>query len=66
MGDPVGIAFVGDHPGELLGDTEPPLRLGEQHDPTVGSDPPAIERPVTFLRSTAGNENGKRRAGSCH
>jgi hypothetical protein len=43
MGDPVRIAFVGDHPGQLVGDGEPPLRLGEQHDPAVETDPPAIE-----------------------
>ena len=35
MGDPALIAFVRDHCGEPLGDAQPPLRLGEQHDPAV-------------------------------
>jgi hypothetical protein len=43
MGDAIGVAVVGDHPGELVGNAEPPLRLGEQHDPAIASDPPAIE-----------------------
>ena len=43
MGDPLRVAAVRDHRGELLGDAEPPLRLGQQHDPAVRGDPPAIE-----------------------
>jgi len=49
MSDPIGIAVVGDHPGQLVGNAEPPLRPGEQHDPAVGSDPPAIERSGDLL-----------------
>src|ERR1700704_2390147 len=43
MDDPARIALVGDHPGELIGDTQPALRLGQQHDATVGTDPPAVK-----------------------
>ena len=44
MDDPVRIALVGDYPGELVGDIEAPLRLGEEHHPAVRRDPSAIER----------------------
>ena len=44
MDDPVRIALVGDYPGELVGDTEAPLRLGEEHYTTIRRDPSAIER----------------------
>jgi hypothetical protein len=40
----VAIAAVRDHPGEPIGDAEPPLRLGQQHDATIRTDPPAIKR----------------------
>lgn len=43
MGDPVRIALVRDHGGEPLGDAEPPLRLGQQHDTAIRTEPPAIE-----------------------
>jgi len=43
MGDPVLIAPVGDHLGEPLGDAEPTLRLGEQHDAAIRCDPSAIK-----------------------
>jgi hypothetical protein len=39
MGDPVLIAAV----REPLGDAEPTLRLGEQHDAAIRSDPSAIK-----------------------
>ena len=43
MDDAARIALVGDHPGELIGDTQPALRLGQQHDAAVGTDPPAVK-----------------------
>src|SRR5258705_37848 len=43
MDDPARIALVGDHRGELIGDTQPALRLGQQHDAAVGTDPPAVK-----------------------
>ena len=43
MGDPVRIAPVGDYSGELVGDAQPPLRLRQQHDPAIGTDPSAVE-----------------------
>jgi hypothetical protein len=43
MGDPLPIAPVRNHLGEPLGDTEPTLRLGEQHDAAIRSDPSAIK-----------------------
>ena len=43
MDDPARIALIGDHPGELIGDTQPALRLGQQHDAAVGTDPPAVK-----------------------
>ena len=49
MDDPVRIALVGDYPGELVGDTEAPLRLGEEHHPAIGRDPSAIERGAHLL-----------------
>jgi hypothetical protein len=49
MDDPVRIALVGDYPGELVGDTEAPLRLGEEHHPAIRRDPSAIEGGAHFL-----------------
>ena len=43
MGNPVGVATVRDQPGEPLGKAEPPLGLGEQHNATIRTDPPAIK-----------------------
>ena len=43
MDDPVRIALVGDYPSESVGDTEAPLRLGEEHHPAIRRDPSAIE-----------------------
>ena len=43
MGDPVRITAVRDHCGEPLGDAEPALRLGQQHDTAIRTEPPAIE-----------------------
>ena len=43
MDDPVRIALVGDDPGELVGDTEAPLRLGEEHYTAIRRDPSAIK-----------------------
>src|SRR5947209_11111745 len=43
MRDPARITLVGDHSGELIGDTQPALRLRQQHDAAVGTDPPAVE-----------------------
>jgi len=43
MGDPVLIAPVGNDLGEPLGDAEPTLRLGEQHDAAIRRDPSAIK-----------------------
>jgi hypothetical protein len=43
MGDPVRIAAVRDRPSEPLGDAEPTIGLGEQHDPAIGTDPPAVK-----------------------
>ena len=43
MGDPVLIAPVRDYLGEPLGDAEPTLRLGEQHDAAIRRDPSAIK-----------------------
>jgi hypothetical protein len=36
-------SLVGDYPRELVGDAKPALRLGEQHDPAIGTDPPAVK-----------------------
>ena len=49
MDDPVRIAAVRDHPGELVGDAEAPLRLGQQHDSAVRGDPAAIEGGADLL-----------------
>jgi hypothetical protein len=43
MGDPVRIAGVRDRLSEPLGDAEPTIGLGEQHDPAIGTDPPAVK-----------------------
>ena len=43
MDDPARIALVRDHPGELIGDIQPALRLGQQHDAAVGTDPSAVK-----------------------
>ena len=43
MGDPVLIAPVRNDLGEPLGDAEPTLRLGEQHDAAIRRDPSAIK-----------------------
>ena len=43
MGDPVRNATVRDRPGEALGDAEPTIGLGQQHDPAIGTDPPAVK-----------------------
>jgi hypothetical protein len=40
---PACIAVVRDHCRETLGDAGAPLRLGQQHHPSVGCDPSAIE-----------------------
>ena len=51
MDDPVCIALVGDHPGELVGDTKAPLRLGQEHHAAVGGDPSAIKSGADVLAS---------------
>jgi hypothetical protein len=43
MGDPVLIAPVWNYLGEPLGDAEPTLRLGEQHDAAIRRDRSAIK-----------------------
>jgi hypothetical protein len=43
MGDPARVAAVRDYCREPASNAEAPLRLGEQHDAAVRSDPPAIE-----------------------
>jgi hypothetical protein len=43
MGDPIRIAAIRDHSSEPLGDAEPTIGLGEQHDPAIGTDPPAVK-----------------------
>jgi hypothetical protein len=43
MGDAILIAPVGNHLGKPIGDVEPTLRLGEQHDAAIRSDPSAIK-----------------------
>src|SRR5207237_8852531 len=43
MGDPVRIAAVRDRPSEPLGDAEPTIGLGAQHDPAVGTDPSPVK-----------------------
>src|SRR5690348_14528250 len=43
MGDPVLIAPVRNYLGEPLGDAEPTLCLGEQHDAAIRRDPSAIK-----------------------
>src|SRR5271169_6742654 len=42
-GRSVRIMAVRDHLGEPISAAEPPLCLGEQHHPSVGGDPSAIE-----------------------
>jgi hypothetical protein len=32
-----------DRPSEPLGDAVPTIGLGERHDPTIGTDPPAVK-----------------------
>jgi hypothetical protein len=43
MGDPVRIAAIRDRASQLLGDAEPTISLGEQHDPAIGTDPSAVK-----------------------
>jgi len=43
MGHPLLIAPVRDHPSQPIGDAEPTIGLGEQHDPAIGTDPPTIK-----------------------
>src|SRR5580692_9167674 len=43
MGDPVRIARVRDRLSEPLNNAEPTIGLGEQHDPAIGTDPPAVK-----------------------
>ncbi len=59
MDDPARIALIGDHPGELIGDTQPALRLGQQHDAAVGTDPPAVERSADLLASQCWQVEGQ-------
>jgi hypothetical protein len=44
MRDPARIALVRDHSGEPIGNTQPALRLRQQHDAAIGTDPPAVKR----------------------
>jgi len=48
-GDPVLIAPVRDYLGEPLGDAEPTLCLGEQHDAAIRRDRSAIKGSGDFL-----------------
>jgi hypothetical protein len=43
MDDPVRVASIGDHPGELVGNAQPMLRLSQQHNAAVGGDPSTVE-----------------------
>jgi len=43
MGDPVRIAAVRDHLRQPIGNAEPTIGLGQQHDPAIGTDPPAVK-----------------------
>ena len=49
MGDAVLIAPVRNYFGEPLGEAEPTLRLGEQHNPAIRRDPSAIKTGSAFL-----------------
>jgi len=49
MYDPVRIALVGDHPGEVVRDAEAALRLGEEHHAAIRGDPSAIEGGADLL-----------------
>jgi hypothetical protein len=49
--DPVRIAAVRDYPGEPIGDTDAPLRLGEEHHPAIRGDASAIEGSADLLAS---------------
>ena len=49
MGDAARIALVRDHPGEPLGNAEPVLRLGKQHDATIRAEASAIKGGGDFL-----------------
>jgi hypothetical protein len=60
MDDPVRIALVGDYPGELVGDTEAPLRLGEEHHTAIRRDPSAIERGTHLLARYRWQVKGQR------
>src|SRR4030088_245073 len=40
---PAGRAPAGSPRGEPLGDAEPTIGLGEQHDPAIGTDPSAVK-----------------------
>ena len=60
MYDPVRIALVGDYPGELVGDTEAPLRLGEEHYTAIRRDPSAIERGTHLLARYRWQVKGQR------
>jgi hypothetical protein len=58
MDDPVRIAAVRDHTGELVGDAEAPLRLGQQHHPSSEVILPPSKAALTFFRATAGRSKG--------
>ena len=53
-------ALVGDYPGELVGDTEAPLRLGEEHHPTICRDSSAIEGGAHLLARYRWQVKGQR------
>ena len=59
MDDPGRIAVVGNYPGELVGDTEAPLRLGEEHHSAIDVIRPPSNAALTFLRATAGRSKGR-------
>ncbi len=60
MDDSVRIALVGDRPGELVGDAEAPLCLGQQHHPAIRGDPSAVEGGAHLLACNRWQVEGQR------
>jgi hypothetical protein len=61
VNDPQRIAPIGNHRRKLLGDRKPSLGLREQHHPTVGGDPPAVECGCDLLAGNGWKGEGKKR-----
>ena len=60
MDDPIRIALFRDYPGEFIDDSQPTLRLGQQHYAAVGCDPSSIEGSANLLASHCWQVEGQR------